>query len=516
MSKFSKDKYAFWSTSFILVVIWIIVLIYFQNIYLSSYTNYVNYKEETLNKAVNSIISGYSNFSNFIFQSSLDDEKIQEIMWKVQSSDDAEKDELRNELFNIISIDYDIITNYNFNQLQFHEVGGISFLRANSPSQYGDNLTEIRKSIDLVNEKHTAVEGFEIGRLVDGYRYVYPLFYNEEFIGSVELDLSMNMIISELYESYTDKDMGFIIEKDKIENTVYLDSQGNYDESYISDTYVTDKEITSTTNSQFNNPQLYKNKNFVALLEKSVATIIQEDQSFSETIPYNGGIYLAQFYSIEDISGDSIGYIYMVGADEQFLIMQMSRNMAFFFSTIIVVLIWFSIFFLNRKNRKIKELALNDPLTHIYNRNFFYEIVERENARAIRQNSEIYIAMLDIDNFKNVNDTFGHVTGDHILKELVKQISFSLRNTDVLARFGGEEFIILLPDTKSDDAFLVMERVRKNIYTHEFQTVGNISVSIGIAEHIPNDSIDFSIEKADTALYTAKKNGKNRTEKNWH
>ena len=93
MSKFSKDKYAFWSTSFILVVIWIIVLIYFQNIYLSSYTNYVNYKEETLNKSVNSIISGYSNFSNFIFQSSLDDEKIQEIMWKVQSSDDAEKDE---------------------------------------------------------------------------------------------------------------------------------------------------------------------------------------------------------------------------------------------------------------------------------------------------------------------------------------------------------------------------------------------------------------------------------------
>jgi len=158
-------------------------------------------------------------------------------MWNVQSSDDVEKNELRNELFNIISIDYDIITNYDFNQLQFHEVGGISFLRANSPSQYGDSLAEIRKNIELVNEKHTAVEGFEIDRLVDGYRYVYPLFYNEEFVGSVELDLSMNMIISELYEIYTDKDMGFIIKKDKIENTFYLDSQSNYDESYISEKY---------------------------------------------------------------------------------------------------------------------------------------------------------------------------------------------------------------------------------------------------------------------------------------
>lgn len=514
MRKFTKDKYAFWGTSFILVVIWIIVLIYFQNIYLSNYANYINYKEETLNKAVNSIISGYSNFSNFIFQSSLDDEKIQEIMWKVQSYDDAEKDELRNELFNIVSIDYDIITDYNFNQLQFHEVGGISFLRANSPSQYGDSLTEIRRSIDLVNEKHTAVEGFEIGRLVDGYRYVYPLFYNEKFVGSVELDLSMNMIISELYEICTDKDMGFIIEKDKIENTVYLDSQGNYDESYISDTYVTDKEIISTTNSQLNNPKLFIDENFVDLLQKSFSNTIQEEQSFSVTIPYNRSIYLAQFYSVQDISGESIGYIYTIGADEQFLIMQMSRNMAFFFSTIIAILIWFSIFFLNIKNKRIKELALNDPLTHIYNRNFFYEIVNRENSRAIRQNSEIYIAMLDIDNFKNVNDTYGHVTGDYVLKELVKQISLSLRNTDILARFGGEEFIILLPDTKNDDAFLVMERLRKNIYAHEFQTVGKISVSIGIAEHIPNDSIDLSIEKADTALYNAKRNGKNRTEKN--
>ena len=167
--------------------------------------------------------------------------------------------------------------------------------------------------------------------------------------------------------------------------------------------------------------------------------------------------------------------------------------------------------------RTIELIGLIDPLTKISNRRGFENRLNAEWGRAIRDNSPISILIMDIDNFKNYNDTYGHQQGDAALKAFAKIATQTLkRSVDFAARWGGEEFVMLLPDTEIEGAAEVAERVRKNaeasvIHTED-EVETRISVSIGVNSMIPgaDASIDHFIKKADQALYKAKESGRNR------
>jgi diguanylate cyclase (GGDEF)-like protein len=120
--------------------------------------------------------------------------------------------------------------------------------------------------------------------------------------------------------------------------------------------------------------------------------------------------------------------------------------------------------------------------------------------------------MLDIDHFKNVNDTYGHRRGDYALKTLAEVVLKSKRNADVLARIGGEEFVILLPDTALSDAGRIAERVRKSVEDFHFEEIGKLTVSLGVTEFTPADNQESILKRVDSALYLAKGNGRNRCE----
>jgi diguanylate cyclase (GGDEF)-like protein len=120
--------------------------------------------------------------------------------------------------------------------------------------------------------------------------------------------------------------------------------------------------------------------------------------------------------------------------------------------------------------------------------------------------------MLDIDHFKLVNDTYGHRRGDYALKTLAEVVLKSKRNADVLARIGGEEFIILLPDTGLSDAERLAERVRKNVEDFSFEEIGKMTVSLGVTEFTQTDNHESILKRVDSALYLAKENGRNRCE----
>lgn len=153
-----------------------------------------------------------------------------------------------------------------------------------------------------------------------------------------------------------------------------------------------------------------------------------------------------------------------------------------------------------------------DALTKIYNRHYFYQALEMELYRADRYQKPMTFILFDIDNFKKVNDTFGHDVGDEVLVELCRLSQGSLRKSDLLARIGGEEFVIVAPDTRQEEGLYLAEKVRGAIEKHCFDTVGNITISVGLTMRLQGDTKDSIYKRADKALYRAKQSGKNRVE----
>ncbi len=167
---------------------------------------------------------------------------------------------------------------------------------------------------------------------------------------------------------------------------------------------------------------------------------------------------------------------------------------------------------LNEVNSKLKELSFKDPLTLLFTRRAMFELLEAEFERAQRNNSDLSIVMFDIDHFKNVNDTYGHQKGDEILEMFANTLKESIRDYDTPARVGGEEFLLLLPYTNKETAFIVAERVRNNVKKKEVDGI-KITISGGIStksELKDGEKITSLIKIADERLYKAKESGRDK------
>ena len=162
----------------------------------------------------------------------------------------------------------------------------------------------------------------------------------------------------------------------------------------------------------------------------------------------------------------------------------------------------------------LQEIAIRDPLTNLYNRLKILELIQYEIEKAQRYNHVFSLLMIDIDDFKHINDTFGHNFGDEVLKEFSKCLKQSVRKIDIASRWGGEEFLILLPETKKEQALKVANRIKENL-SKVYVDYNNIVVSMntasfGLTEYHREDNSNQLIEKVDKALYISKNNGKNK------
>lgn len=163
---------------------------------------------------------------------------------------------------------------------------------------------------------------------------------------------------------------------------------------------------------------------------------------------------------------------------------------------------------------KTKELSITDALTGLYNRRHFENTADREFLRAVRYKNDLTFAVIDIDFFKHINDTYGHLCGDKILKEVAFILTESFRKTDMVFRYGGEEFVIILPETNSQNAQIPLERLRKAIENNHFKFKTQeikVTISVGYASNIEDceDAIEL-FSYADEALYQSKENGRNQ------
>ncbi len=159
--------------------------------------------------------------------------------------------------------------------------------------------------------------------------------------------------------------------------------------------------------------------------------------------------------------------------------------------------------------RELVRVSITDSLTGVYNRAKFNEELEHWISFSNRYKRDLALVMFDIDDFKKINDSYGHYAGDAVIKNVTEAVKKTIRSTDVFARWGGDEFIILLPNTDTDQAKEMMERVRINIQSTNSDKVGNITCSFGLVALEENEGVDPFLHRADKLLYKAKACGKN-------
>jgi diguanylate cyclase (GGDEF)-like protein len=171
---------------------------------------------------------------------------------------------------------------------------------------------------------------------------------------------------------------------------------------------------------------------------------------------------------------------------------------------------------LENENERLKSLLLTDELTGLYNKRFFYMQLEVETARTRRTGQTCTLIAMDLDNFKNVNDTFGHYTGDQLLTQFAGVLSKNVRPTDFACRFGGDEFFVIMPSSGVHESLHVSKRIQSSLQNGDFASYAahskRVSVSIGLAAYEPFHAMSIVefLQKADANLLSAKKLGKNR------
>ena len=164
---------------------------------------------------------------------------------------------------------------------------------------------------------------------------------------------------------------------------------------------------------------------------------------------------------------------------------------------------------LENKNKKYETMASTDPLTGLYNRFKFSELYLSSYTAMVQRHNDMSMVLLDIDFFKRVNDTYGHNIGDQVLIQISHALLKTLRSIDIVCRWGGEEFIVLLPTASLENATILAEKLRANIEELEIDVAGKVTASFGVSQVAEGDMMQDAIERADKALYLAKNSGRN-------
>lgn len=166
---------------------------------------------------------------------------------------------------------------------------------------------------------------------------------------------------------------------------------------------------------------------------------------------------------------------------------------------------------LKESNRKLNELSIRDPMTHLYNRRFFIEFLENRILLSRRTREPLLVMMLDIDFFKQVNDTLGHTVGDRVIIDIASILKSAIRESDVVARYGGEEFVIVLPNAQREAGIKIGERILSTCQDHKFESVPwSVTLSAGIAKLTEEDDAASLLSRSDSYLYKSKQSGRNQ------
>ena len=474
--------------------------------------NYLTLFTQNLKIDTDTAQTHLTDISKVFFDTSINRADVRKIMMQASHTQDTKTLALlRTKLLQKLTPTYKEMKTYHIEQLHFHLPNAISFLRFNRVKKYGDSLTKVRETLEYVNKTRIPISVFEEGRIFSGFRNVYPLYYKNVFVGTVETSFSFNAMQTNLTKIDSSSYL-FMLKRQVVEQKVFKDERFRYKASEFSN-YSYDKETL------FDTMQMRLKKLFLLnkAISKSVKTRLQKSEMFSihhsEPNIYKDIPIIITFIPVKNLNDATVAYIihYQFG-DYLTIIIHKSKQLLLILSALVVALSFLLFMYLcyeEKKQNKLHEFATHDALTQIYNRHAINETLKFKIQEHQRYTTPLSIIFFDIDYFKKVNDTYGHDMGDYVLKNIAQIVQSQLRSSDIFARWGGEEFIIFLPNTSLSDATNLAQKLRVSIQKHAFNSIETITCSFGVTQLIEEDDKISLLKRVDNYLYKAKESGRN-------
>jgi len=406
----------------------------------------------------------------------------------------------------------DINRHYGVTHFYFSGPDRVNLLRVHKPEKYGDTI--IRRTTLTAQKGGIDAYGVELGPLgTMTLRYVQP-WYEEQtqtLLGYVELGMEVDQTIDSIRNLFG-LDIFVLINKQNLDQASWEDGMRTFGKK------PNWEHLPQTVISMHGNQ----------LLPKALSTHIRKTDFNKLTSAFKVELdqenQYAIFQPLQDVSGQTIGSLVMLFDTAQ-LSKQVQQSLIIGAVAVIIAaasLILFFYWFVGRigarmavNEIRLKQMATHDPLTGLFNRRQFNLMLEDSLYLQTRYGRPLSILMIDIDHFKQVNDTYGHPAGDAVLVELAKHLAHQTRTIDRVCRYGGEEFIILLPETDTAGASIFAQRLCEIIASEQWD-LGNgtqitVTISIGVASSPDHaDTSKTLVFAADKALYKAKQTGRNR------
>jgi diguanylate cyclase (GGDEF)-like protein len=439
----------------------------------------------------------------------LSNQEIQKIVQMMNSNSSLIKNKARETLDVKLDDTYKLLTKYDFRQLHFHDKEGNSFLRFHQKDYFGDNLLNIRPTVRAVHQYKKQVKGFEEGKIVNGFRNVFPIYVGGEFQGSVELSNTFDGISTQLHKNYP-FEYKLIIDKNDVNSKLFPELiEKNYRQSTISKNFYEEVKQKSKTKYQvISKREILK-----------IDTIIRKENLLEATkkssvldITVGNRDYIVTAIPIYNFDGTVTTYAISYSKNDAMIVIKKEFLFSFVFANLffLIIYILIKLKFYVKNSQDYAQKAYTDKLTGLYNRQKF-EIDYTQFFENGQNKNQLALIIFDIDFFKNVNDTFGHYIGDEVLKQFATITKSVLREShDFLYRWGGEEFVVLLFNDDLELVSLIAEKIRMKIENTNFGVAGYITGSFGVAVREKNDTMKTLFERVDKNLYRSKQGGRNR------
>lgn len=460
---------------------------------------YIEDKVRLFDARIGATVSSLSRFSDYIFSNYLNESWIARTMAEAATSAPSRRSALREELYQRLLPWYQSLTRYDFKQVAFHLPDGRVFLRMHEPDIFGDELGDVRDTVRRVNSTGESASAFELGHVPGGYRFVYPVIAEGRRKGAVEVSLSVSAFLRVLRE-IDNSSYSFLLDKSAVDSSVLPEFRGTFVASGFSEKYLYDRDVHDGV----------ANEDLFARNAKLIESLIGSDLDSGVFVEHAGKGKLILVRHLRDLTGRTQACLVSVSDDE--LYAGYDANFVALSALAIgayILLVAFSMVIVIERD-KLKRLSTTDGLTGLANRFVAVSAMEAELSRNVRYRHPFSVLMIDIDDFKKVNDLYGHGEGDEVLRNFADVLRKSLRSADLPARWGGEEFLVILPETEHDRALFTAQKLCDITESSVLSAKARVTVSVGCAQARPGDTIDSVTVRADNALYEAKKRGKNR------